>query len=100
VEEEMRRSIEFCKWKVSWWKQQCHLRASHVPPWVAEGILAYATEQADVEFQRASKWTLHWAKIRQHAATVLEKLGGDEGTLPDVDIIINDDEDESDIDSS
>ena len=78
----MRRSIKFCTWKALWWNSQHCLRLS-VSAHVAEGITAYADEQAYIERQRAESWNAEWAEIREQAALVLEKyLGSDLDTAP------------------
>jgi hypothetical protein len=72
IEEEMRRALEFCSWKVKWWEQQAH-RRSTVHPHIQEGLIAYATENAAAERRRLMSWSNAWAAVRQRAAQVLEK---------------------------
>jgi len=72
LEEEMRRAIDFCRWKARWWEIRQDLRLNSLAPHVAEGIRAYALEQADVERKRALDWTVKWSKIRTRANDVLE----------------------------
>jgi hypothetical protein len=70
----MRRTLSFCEWKASWWDERRQARALTVVPFhVAEGVAAYAAEQAEAERQRALQWALRWTEIRQRAATVLHK---------------------------
>lgn len=93
----MRRSIKFCEWKALWWDLQHQLRLS-VPSHVAEGIAAYAAEQADIERQRMELWTTEWAKMRQQAAYILGKYisGNKNEVLPyrgTLQIILDDDVD-------
>lgn len=71
IEEEMRRALEFCSWKVKWWEQQAHRRTT-VPPHLREGLVAYATQNAAAECRRLMSWSNSWAQVRQHAAQVLE----------------------------
>ncbi|KAH9957066.1 hypothetical protein BGW80DRAFT_1139194, partial [Lactifluus volemus] len=59
VEEEMRRTLSFCEWKASWWDERHQARAL-VPFHVAEGVAAYAAEQAEAERQRALQWAVQW----------------------------------------
>jgi hypothetical protein len=68
----MRRTLSFCEWKASWWDERHQARAL-VPFHVAEGVAAYAAEQAEAERQRALQWAVQWTEIRQRAATVLHK---------------------------
>ena len=83
LEEEMRRSIEFCRWSASWWEGQASLRARTTLPHVAEGIATYAFEQAHDERQREQKWAAKWTLIRQRAALILDKFLSDHGDEDD-----------------
>ena len=71
LDEEMRRSIQFCEWKMSWWDSQKGQRKA-TPSHTAKGIVAYAAEQANAERQRAASWASHWVSIRKRAVAVLE----------------------------
>jgi len=71
LEEEMRQAVQFCAWKVKWWEKQAHCRIS-IPLHLAEGITAYATEQAATERHRLTSWASTWLAIRQRAQLVLE----------------------------
>jgi hypothetical protein len=71
IEEEMRRSIAFCEWKASSWDKQVGARV-FTPPHVAEGIAAYAAEQAHAERQRAGQWAEEWKNVRRQAETALQ----------------------------
>ncbi|KAM6496225.1 hypothetical protein JOM56_008931, partial [Amanita muscaria] len=64
LEEEMRRSIQFCEWKALWWDSQKG-RQESVPSHISEGIAAYAAEQSHAERQRVSNWTSKWVDIRK-----------------------------------
>ncbi|KAK1221816.1 hypothetical protein PQX77_015369 [Marasmius sp. AFHP31] len=66
VEEEMRRSIEFCHHQARWWERQIGRRAD-IPAWLQEGLTAYAKEHVDTELKRAAKWEESWAPIRMHS---------------------------------
>ena len=68
----MRCSIAFCEWKASWWAKW-HLVQASVPFHIADGIAAYATEQAQAEHQRAVQWAARWADSRQQAGIVLRR---------------------------
>lgn len=67
----MRRAIQFCAWKGNWWEKQAHRRTS-ISSHLAEGIAAYAAENATAERHRLISWSNSWAAIRQRAALVLE----------------------------
>jgi hypothetical protein len=71
VEEEMRRSLEFCKYLHSWWLQQASFRTANSSH-LQEGLRAYASEMADKEDRRRMAWGLTWATIRERAKMVLE----------------------------
>lgn len=98
IEEEMRREIEFCRWKASWWAHKKTLRKSGIPH-LDEGINSYASEQAEAELQRMVAWSTHWAAIRPHAAKILENCLGDEDdtAIGTIHIEIEDDDDILDI---
>ncbi|KAJ7185969.1 hypothetical protein C8R46DRAFT_880838 [Mycena filopes] len=70
LEEEMRRVLQFCKWKAKWWDDRKDSRpdASSV---LAEGVRAYALEQAARERYWASSWEAKWAAVRARAAVSL-----------------------------
>lgn len=95
LDEEMRRSIEFCMWKARWWRDRLDCRPSTTPH-LAEGITAYAAEHAAAEQQRAISWSTHWVAIRQRATMVLEHHLVDQEDPTDfaaLEIEVEDDED-------
>ena len=83
LEEEMRRTIQFCVWKMKWWNNQVHRRTS-LPSHLAEGITAYATEQAATERRRLTSWSSSWTAIRQRAKLILERCLKDQEDTMDV----------------
>ena len=72
-----------------------------MPPHVAEGIAAYAFEQADDERERQRQWEGKWSDIRQHATLILEKFLGEKesDSIPSLKITIEDEGYDSDIDA-
>lgn len=91
LDEEMRRVIEYCGWKASWWKQQASQRGD-VSPELAEGLLAFAEEQAAMEDSIAVRFASQWAPVRKKALPLIAKFWG---TEPDgTDIIMGDSEEE------
>jgi hypothetical protein len=70
LEEEMRRVLEFCRWKAKWWENRRAARTG-VPGLLAEGLWAYATEQAVREREWAAQWEGKWAAVRTRAAVAL-----------------------------
>jgi hypothetical protein len=97
VEEEMRRAIQFCAWKANWWEEQAG-RRTLVSAHLAEGIAAYAAENATAERRRLLSWSSHWEVVRQRARLVLQNHlnnnedGGEMGAL---EIEIEDEDDEA-----
>ncbi|KAJ6479764.1 hypothetical protein C8R45DRAFT_1101208 [Mycena sanguinolenta] len=81
LEEEMRRVLEFCKWKEWWWRERLSpVRPdSHGPidSVLAEGLRAYALEQANRERQWAQTWEGKWAAVRAQAALIVRDHVGD-----------------------
>jgi hypothetical protein len=70
LDEEMRRVLQFCQWKAMWWLEQAPCRED-LPPQLAEGLRAYAEEQADLERCISSLWTTKWAVARALAQPIL-----------------------------
>jgi hypothetical protein len=70
VDEEMRRVLEFCQWKTAWWLEQVPLREG-LQLQLAEGLSAYAEEQADMEWRICLSWTAKWSAARELAAPIL-----------------------------
>ena len=71
-----------------------------MPSHVAEGIVAYAFEQADDEREREKQWEEKWSDIRKHTALILETfLGEKESDSVSSWNITIEDEYESDVDT-
>ncbi|KAJ7190917.1 hypothetical protein GGX14DRAFT_537939 [Mycena pura] len=70
LEEEMHRVLEFCTWKAAWWDERRESRQG-VSPELAEGLRAYATEQAARERYWRLKWERQWEAVRRKAALAL-----------------------------
>ncbi|KAG6809044.1 hypothetical protein H0H92_001819, partial [Tricholoma furcatifolium] len=77
VKEEMRCVLEYSQWKAAWWKEQGRKRVGSSTV-LAEGLLAYATEQANVEEARVRACELRWKDVHQRAQEV---LADDSGTI-------------------
>ncbi|KAG6823380.1 hypothetical protein H0H92_010437, partial [Tricholoma furcatifolium] len=59
LEEEMRRVLQYTEWKAFWWAErasQCAMDSSSQ----AEGMVAYALEQAAMERCRSNIWHARW----------------------------------------
>ena len=70
LDEEMRRVLEYCQWKEDWWIKQAP-RCEDVSARLAEGLRAYAEEQADLERRIRLSWTTKWAIAREAARPIL-----------------------------
>ncbi|RXW12428.1 hypothetical protein EST38_g13424 [Candolleomyces aberdarensis] len=67
VQEEMRRSVVYLRWKADWWKGRAALPAFKADD-IAHGISAYAAKQAALCRQLAARFSQVWEPV-------LEKLG-------------------------
>ncbi|KAJ7490197.1 hypothetical protein B0H11DRAFT_2229118 [Mycena galericulata] len=76
LEEEMRRVLQFCDWKANWWAERRRPRPE-VSAELAEGLCAYATEQAARERFWKVAWENKWRGVRARAAVALSKEAGD-----------------------
>lgn len=90
VYEEMRRTIEYCRWRAKWWESQSAIRKD-VSPELADGLSVYALEHADLESRMERDLESRWEAIRSRARALMdsnfeEKTGDDTGsdsaTLP------------------
>ncbi|KAJ7113743.1 hypothetical protein C8R43DRAFT_1138589 [Mycena crocata] len=70
LEEEMRRVIEFCVWKARWWMERQAARPA-ADAVLAEGLRAYALEQADREIEWSRRWAEKWSAVRARAGLVV-----------------------------
>lgn len=93
VDEEMRRAIEFTKWRAEWWLKQTE--RENVSGELVDGLRAYAKEQSAIEVERAQVWEAEWLPVRVRARGVLAYLNG-ESEIPSgsLDIELEDDDDE------
>ncbi|KAI0654576.1 hypothetical protein C8Q70DRAFT_876809, partial [Cubamyces menziesii] len=63
--EEMRRVVEYCEWKATWWRSQGTRRDGDAPVAVQRGLHAYAAKQADVWgglARRSASWWIAYLK--------------------------------------
>jgi hypothetical protein len=101
VDEEMRRTLQFCRWKENWWRQQVSLRPLDASePILLEGLKAYAERQAALERSIYVAWETKWRKVRLRAEPILQGIPngyGDEefeGEMETIEIDIEDGEGE------
>jgi hypothetical protein len=71
----MRRVLEFCEWKASWWKEQVE-RREDLSQHLAEGLRAYAEQQADMERHIKVTWSTKWAPARELAQPIIQAAMG------------------------
>ena len=114
VQEEMRRVIEYMKWREGWWREHCSLRTD-IDDTISSGISGYAYKQVAIcrhlAEQCARYWlplleskgiTPSWASGFRNTVTVpLNQESGGVGNNIEVDIEdeIEDYNDEDDIDN-
>lgn len=102
VPEEMRRAVQYCRWRAGWWKEQGQRRVNDtadILPTLAEGLVAYAAQQADIEESRGAKWAAAWAPLLEQASLVRKRIS----SMEDEDVFIPElslDSDDTDDDTS
>ncbi|KAJ7688528.1 hypothetical protein B0H14DRAFT_3533268 [Mycena olivaceomarginata] len=64
LEEEMRRIVEFLRWRAGWWKERVNMRGLPEGP-QREGETAYAMHQANIQATLASEFLAEWAGLAQ-----------------------------------
>ena len=57
--EEMRRTLDFLKYKASWWEERAAARATALPE-LAEGLASYAASQAEVQMSLSTSFVRLW----------------------------------------
>jgi hypothetical protein len=77
----MRRVLEFCEWKATWWGDQVNARED-ISSYLSEGLQAYAAQQADMEQRIRLAWGTKWAAARQLAQPIIRAAIGVASTVP------------------
>lgn len=102
LDEEMRRVLEYCSWKADWWTVMAG-RAQGVESALAEGMTAYAAQQADQERRMAENFAAKWVVVRDNARYLIDRVQGTSSapplvhsTLPPIMIDVEIDADEPD----
>ncbi|KAF9554491.1 hypothetical protein CPC08DRAFT_737663 [Agrocybe pediades] len=71
LREEMRRVLEYHKWKATWWESQAKRRNSNDAA-LNSGLAGYASKQAAIQLRRAKKFAFTWFPVlRNDEAPVL-----------------------------
>ena len=86
LEEEMRRSLEFCLWKEQWWKEHVDSRMTSCPL-LQEGVRAYALEQCGYERRQHLQWSERIRARGRLVSTQLTETGAqdiEEAGLPPI----------------
>ncbi|KAF8058561.1 hypothetical protein FPV67DRAFT_1565454 [Lyophyllum atratum] len=93
LEEEMRRVLEYCEWRASWWEKEGSHRESGSAS-LNEGLRAYAAEQVEVERSRAELWRQRWAPVRERAKEALRDKLQEHFDVIEVELDIEESEEE------
>jgi hypothetical protein len=75
LKEEMRRVLAYFDYKAAWWVERGDGENREVGPELAEGLRAYAEDQAQLQRSLACKFETKWEVIRQDGITT-EQLEG------------------------
>lgn len=62
VQEEMRRVLEYMKWREGWWLERCSLR-KHIDGTVSSGISGYANKQVAICRRIAEQCARYWLPL-------------------------------------
>lgn len=62
VQEEMRRVIEYMKWREGWWRDRCSLR-THIDGTISSGLSGYANKQAAICRRIAERCACYWLPL-------------------------------------
>lgn len=62
--EEMRRVLQFLQWHALWWDNSAHLRT--LTGAEREGVVAYATRQAQIRRDLRARFEVLWAQHTCH----------------------------------
>lgn len=84
VHEEMRRTIEYCRWQSRWWAASATERQG-LPLELQEGVAAYACEHADLEERFARDLERRWDVIRRRAKEFIDSGFVDDETQAHID---------------
>lgn len=75
LEEEMRRCLQYCVWRADWWDWQA-TRHRDISDVLAEGLSAYASEQAATERAMEALWREGWAASRERGLEITTQAVG------------------------
>lgn len=72
LKEEMRRVIAYLEHRAGWWVERGEYEGRLVTPALAEGLKAYAEDQAQLQRDLAAKFHEKWAVLRRDDITDAE----------------------------
>ena len=73
--------LKFCQWKALWWAEQAPCCSGlHAP--LAEGLQAYAAEQANMEHRICLAWTTKWTIAHKLTKPIIQAALGEEPAAP------------------
>lgn len=90
LREEMRRALEFLKWRASWWDNRQVVR-SDMAAELREGIRAYASRQASMQRALAAFFKHLWKTPLAHVSDLLKGLETTEHSIDEPDNECDDD---------
>lgn len=76
LDEEMRRVIEYCDWKAEWWMKRARDGRQVVSVVLADGLQAYAAQQARQELLMAVRFANMWVVARGHTRAIIHRVQG------------------------
>jgi len=75
LDKEMCRVLQFCGWKVDWWRNQIGLcNSDTMDNFVLDGLRAFAEQQAAQEVCIAKDWVVKWRAMRIHAKLIIDRI--------------------------
>jgi hypothetical protein len=75
----MRRVLEFCQWKAVWWEDKIEQQAcKEADEPLADGLRAYAHQQAALERENSTKWECKWRNTRNRAIPIISAVMGED----------------------
>jgi hypothetical protein len=91
LNEEMRRILEFCNRKAAWWENKIQQQESEqMDEPLADGLRAYAHQQAALEREISTKWAHKWRQTRNRAIPIISAVMGEDwvagGDVEDIDM--------------
>jgi hypothetical protein len=75
LDEEIRCILQYCNWKVKWWRDQQSLRTHDATDAIlSEGLRAFSEQQAAQELDIAQDWEENWRAVRAHAQLIIDGI--------------------------